>query len=70
MGKIEYPFIAGSPSKPESEWLGYPTMERAQEHADNMNARIQDWDSPNSWWDKKVWPVKPLPWIAKKVENV
>jgi hypothetical protein len=61
-----YTHKAYSPSDPEH---GHPGLEfesedLAQNHADELNRHLDDYDAGSWWWNKKYWKSKPLPWVV------
>ncbi len=58
----KYLFEAGSPSD-FAQWLGFPTMELAENHANTMNKHLDQFRP--SEWNMDYWKNKPLPWVAR-----
>ena len=72
-GLTDYVWGAMSPSDPTQVPSKYYTREEAQQHADNMNKRIDTWEEnlkgrPGRW-NKDHWKVKPEPWVVKRLKN-
>ena len=66
---MEYPYLCGSPSNPNGEegWLGYPSLEKAEEHRITMNKLIEIYDeNPKNFWDKNFWKTMPQEWVIKE----
>lgn len=65
MNEMNYPFIAGTPSKPENSWLGFNSLQLAKNHAGNMNKFLDDYGDEAAW-NYSIWPTKPEAWISKE----
>jgi hypothetical protein len=63
-GSRIYPYICGSPSKHRDCWLGYQTHEEALEHQRCMEVMLENYDEPDSKWNKDYWKTKPEPWVV------
>lgn len=61
---MKYQYIAGSPSKPREEWLGFNTLEQAYIHVDIMNDLLGVY--PAGIWNTQYWKSKPDEWIVEK----
>ena len=69
-GLTDYVWGAMSPSDPTQVPSKYYTREEAQQHADNMNKRIDTWEENlKGRWNKDHWKVKPEPWVVKRLKN-
>ena len=56
-----------SASDPNQKPLGFCDDVLAQKHADLMNILRNEWDVPDSIWDKQYWITQPAEWKVVKL---